>query len=172
MPHLETRKEVVQFQVPLNPYRFMLLVCSFIWKLLSLMAHCWKWIQLPRPVLLRKRLDTKWKVGCVRLSTSALTWLRLWLVIVFHLGDKQHLSLPLGCVNARLEKRAKSLTSWWIPAIQFSHTVMSDSLQPNGLQHARPPWPSPSPGSCPSFCSLHQWYCPYFLINNAYWLIE
>ena len=29
--------------------------------------------------------------------------------------------------------------------IQFSHSVMSDSLRPRGLQHARPPCPSPSP---------------------------
>ena len=27
----------------------------------------------------------------------------------------------------------------------FSHSVMSDSLQPHGLQHSRPPCPSPSP---------------------------
>ena len=37
--------------------------------------------------------------------------------------------------------------------VQFSHSVMSDSLQPHGLQHARPPCPSPTPGvysnSCP-----------------------
>ena len=36
---------------------------------------------------------------------------------------------------------------------QFSHSVMSDSLQPHGLQHARPPCPSPTPrvysNSCP-----------------------
>ena len=30
------------------------------------------------------------------------------------------------------------------------------SLQPHGLQHARPPCPSPSPGVCPSSCPL-QW---------------
>ena len=30
--------------------------------------------------------------------------------------------------------------------IQFIHSVMYDSLQPHGLQHARPPCPSPSPG--------------------------
>ena len=29
---------------------------------------------------------------------------------------------------------------------QFSHSVVSNSLQPNGLQHARPPCPSPTPG--------------------------
>ena len=33
---------------------------------------------------------------------------------------------------------------------------MSDSLQPHGLQHTRPPYPSPSPGVYPSSCSLHR----------------
>ena len=30
-------------------------------------------------------------------------------------------------------------------SVQFSHSVMSDSLQPHGLRHARPPCPSPTP---------------------------
>ena len=30
-------------------------------------------------------------------------------------------------------------------SVQFSHSVMSDSLRPHGLQHARPPYPSPTP---------------------------
>ena len=42
----------------------------------------------------------------------------------------------------------------------FSHTVMSNSLQPHELQHTRPLCPSPSPQVCPSSCSLHQWCCP------------
>ena len=37
----------------------------------------------------------------------------------------------------------------------FSCPVMSNSLWPNGLQHARPPCPSPSPEVCPSSCPLH-----------------
>ena len=36
----------------------------------------------------------------------------------------------------------------------FSHSVMSDSLQPHGLQHARPPSPSPSPGLYSNSCPL------------------
>ena len=31
-----------------------------------------------------------------------------------------------------------------VASIQFSHSVMSDSLQPHGLQHTRPPCPSPA----------------------------
>ena len=33
-----------------------------------------------------------------------------------------------------------------ISSVQFSHSVVSDSLQPHELQHARPPCPSPTPG--------------------------
>ena len=35
-----------------------------------------------------------------------------------------------------------------------------NSLWPHGLQHARPPCPSPSPGACPSSCPLSQWCRP------------
>ena len=31
-------------------------------------------------------------------------------------------------------------------SVQFSRSVMSNSLRPHGLQHARPPCPSPTPG--------------------------
>ena len=38
----------------------------------------------------------------------------------------------------------------------FSHSVMSNSLRPCGLQHARPPCPSLSPGVCPHSRPLNQ----------------
>ena len=37
---------------------------------------------------------------------------------------------------------------------QFSHSVVSDSLRPHGLQHARLSCPSPSPGACSNSCPL------------------
>ena len=42
-------------------------------------------------------------------------------------------------------------------SVQFSHSVMSDSLQPHGLQHARPPCPSPTPGVHSNSCPLSRW---------------
>ena len=36
--------------------------------------------------------------------------------------------------------------------VQFSRSVVSDSLRPHGLQHARPPCPSPAPGICSNSC--------------------
>ena len=43
-------------------------------------------------------------------------------------------------------------------SIQFSCSVMSDSSPPYGLQHARPPCASPTPGVYSNSCPLSQWY--------------
>ena len=43
---------------------------------------------------------------------------------------------------------------------QFSHSVMSDSLWPHGLQHARPPCPPPTPAVYSNSCPLSRWYNP------------
>ena len=45
-------------------------------------------------------------------------------------------------------------------SVQFSRSVMSDSLRPHGLQHARLPCPSPTPRVYPNSCPLSQWYHP------------
>ena len=42
----------------------------------------------------------------------------------------------------------------------FSCPVVSNSLWPHGLQHARLPCPLSSPGGCPSSCPLHWWCHP------------
>ena len=61
-----------------------------------------------------------------------------------------------------LMQRADSLEKTWginssplkiiflkrLLSVQFSHSVMSDSSQPHGLQHARLPCPSPTSGAC------------------------
>ena len=43
---------------------------------------------------------------------------------------------------------------------QFSHSVESGSLQPHGLQHTRPPCPSPTPTVYPNSCPLSCWCHP------------
>ena len=45
-------------------------------------------------------------------------------------------------------------------SVQFSLSVVSVSLQPHGLQHARPPCPSPTPGVHPDLCPSSWWYHP------------
>ena len=48
----------------------------------------------------------------------------------------------------------------WVTNIQFSCSVVSPSFQPNGLQHARPLWPLPTPGVYSNSCPLSQWCHP------------
>ena len=45
-------------------------------------------------------------------------------------------------------------------AVQFSCSVMSNSLWPRGLQHARLPCPLPTPRVYPNSCALSQWCYP------------
>ena len=45
-------------------------------------------------------------------------------------------------------------------SVQFSSSVMSNSLRPQGLKHARPPCPSPTPGVCSNSCPLSRWCHP------------
>ena len=44
--------------------------------------------------------------------------------------------------------------------ISVSHSVMSDSLQPHGLQHTSLTSPSPTPRACSNSCPLSQWCHP------------
>ena len=46
----------------------------------------------------------------------------------------------------------KLSTSVGICSVQFSHSVMSDSLWPHGPLYTRPPCPSPAPGVYPNSC--------------------
>ena len=41
-------------------------------------------------------------------------------------------------------------------SVQFSHSVVSDFLQPHVLQHTRLPCPSPTHGACSNSCPLNQ----------------
>ena len=55
----------------------------------------------------------------------------------------------------------KPLHTTVISSVQFSRSVVSDSLQPHGPQHTRPPNPSPpTPGVYSNSCPSSRWYHP------------
>ena len=58
--------------------------------------------------------------------------------------------------NTWTNQRMKTL--WW--SLFSSVTVMSNSLWPHGLQHARLPCPSPTPRACSNSCPSSQWCHP------------
>ena len=48
----------------------------------------------------------------------------------------------------------------YLSSIHFNHSVVSDSLRPHGLQHARPPCSSPTPRVYSNSCPLSRWCHP------------
>ena len=63
----------------------------------------------------------------------------------------------------RKNSGAFSANKYWPGVGHFSLvscSVMSDSLQPRGLKHARPPCPSTMPGTSSNSCSSSRWYHP------------
>ena len=77
--------------------------------------------------------------------------------------DTEELSFnPKETQNSNTEgssKRKKKGQGWiWrFSSVQFSHSVMSDSLWPHESQHTRPPCPSPTPGVYPNSRPSSQW---------------
>ena len=68
-----------------------------------------------------------------------------------------------------LSKDLKEVKGWCLShpsSVQFSRSVMSDSLWPHESQHARPPCPSPTPriysNSCPS-----SWWCHSTILSSV-----
>ena len=60
----------------------------------------------------------------------------------------------------KFEKVPTFHSSTSISSVQFSSSVVSDSLWPHELQHARPPCPSPTPGVHSDSCPSSQWCHP------------
>ena len=46
---------------------------------------------------------------------------------------------------------------YWVTSVQFSHSVMSNSLWPHGLQNTRLPYTSPTPGAYSNSCPSSRW---------------
>ena len=61
--------------------------------------------------------------------------------------------------NHEISKNEKPVTLH-STLVQFSHSLMSSSLWPHGLQHTRLPSPSPTPSTCSNSCPSSQWYHP------------
>ena len=76
-------------------------------------------------------------------------------------------------LQARKKRKNKKWTMLWkylldswnihilhFSSVQFSHSVVFDSLWPHARQHARLPCPSPKPGACSNSCPWSQWCHP------------
>ena len=97
-----------------------------------------------------------WLILCVNMTVTQIKhYTQVYLWRCFSRWD----GIPVGGLS-RLP------SSVWVGIIQpvsvnqFSYSVVSNSLQPHGLQHARLPCPSPTSGACSNSCPLSQWWHP------------
>ena len=59
------------------------------------------------------------------------------------------------------ESAGKVIQHWDVADVSCCVVAQScPTLQPHGLQHAGPPWPSPAPRACSNSCPLSQWCHP------------
>jgi len=78
--------------------------------------------------------------------------------------------LPHSWIQCFMLSQVKNSEDCWVlnylsgtvqfRSVQFIHSVVSDSLQSHGLQHARPHCPSPTPGVYSNSCPLCWWCHP------------
>ena len=74
-----------------------------------------------------------------------ISWLQSQPAVI--LQSKKIKSVTIIIVSTSICHSTATLSS-----VQFSHSVVSDSLRPHGKQHARPPCSSPTPGVYPDLC--------------------
>ena len=78
---------------------------------------------------------------------------RQWARVVGRKSLNQEMWFERGTEGSKQRWEATSA----LKPVQFSHSVVSDSLRPHGLQHARPLCPSPTPRVYSNSCPLSQW---------------
>ena len=102
--------------------------------------------------------------SCVSLSSVCLLWRNAFLFL-FPTLIGLFVFLVLSCMSCLyiLEINSLSVVSFTIifsHPVQFSGSIVSNSLRPHGLKHARLPCPSLTPGACSNSCPSSQWCHP------------
>ena len=81
----------------------------------------------------------------------------------FDVSDRAEIWMESWKADFETDFYSKPPLTFSTELVQFSHSVVSDSLRPHGLQHARPPCPSPTARAYPNPCPLSRWCHPTIL---------
>ena len=81
-------------------------------------------------------------------------WAEGWIKKIYYVHTIEYYSA------VKKKKEQNNAICGNVGGLQFSRSVVSDSLWPHGPQHARPPCPSPTPGACLNSCMLSRWCHP------------
>ena len=110
----------------------------------------------------------------VRSLVGKIPWSREWQPTLVFLPGESHGQRSWWAIvpqGHRVEHDwATNIQFSWV---EFSRSVMSDSLPPHGLQHARSPCPSPTPRAYSNLHALSQWChpticCPLLFLSSIF----
>ena len=104
-----------------------------------------------------------WINSCLFLPLTDCSKTKCFYTVSFSAGSCGHLQTNLYLLFLlfyRLYFPFPFTISELFSSVQFRRSVMSDSLQPHGLQHARLSCSSPAPRTCSNSCPSSQWYHP------------
>ena len=125
------------------------------WATVRGITKSWAWLSSSHfPVLshftvLSWFLLCSWSESAICVHGPPLFW------ISFHLGHHRALSrVPCSI------KQVLISNLFYKYSARFSRSVVSDSLRSHGLEHARPPCPSPTPGVYSNSCASSRWCHP------------
>ena len=97
---------------------------------------------------------------CLNMYSNPVLIAQTSLVPFAQVFGEEEIACPL-CDSGALGKGNSSLSKGaFLNSVQFSPSVMSDSLRPHKQQHARLPCPSPTPGACSNSCPSSHWCHP------------
>ena len=84
---------------------------------------------------------------------------------------KGYLYLAMWKVITMPRPESIRIRNGYFSSVQFSHSVVSDSLRPHESQDARPPWWSPTPGVYSNSCPSSQWCHPAIILCHPLLLL-
>ena len=117
----------------------------------------WEWSHLYLPPKLASTINSEWVCTCEAWSWAGDGWSPgyegITQVTLCPLGTEELVGIssdPQWLAFQHSPTPRQGFTNiFYFGSVQFSRSVVSDSLWPNESQHARPPCPSPTPGVHP-----------------------
>ena len=119
------------------------------------MCSIWPVWPLSQSIEVLQSISTLYWNLALSLQISSISWKSIQFSKQSHCVSRKEMVVPR--MGGRKQQQKRGLHAVQSNSVQFSRSVMSDSLQPHELQHARPPCPSPTPGIYSNSCPLSQW---------------
>ena len=136
----------------------------------------WSGVPLPSPITFIWKYK-KWKLTYSDKELISVCWgKRKWReggINMRHeetFGDGDRFIILIEVIFSQMYTCVKIHPTLCAVSVQFSWSVMSNSLWPHGLQHARLPCPSSTPRACSNSCPSSQWCHPVISSSSLHLL--